>query len=135
MHHRKILNRYLIEITFAHLLFFLALFLSLRTWHQMPPGIPRALVLCAPVLPVALMIAAIARFYRACDEYQRQGMLQNWALTGAVTFLWTFTYGMLEASGLPPLNLVWICPAMGLTSAFFFIVRNLRGGPRLTANA
>jgi len=134
MHHRKILHRYLIEITSAHVLFFLALFLSLRTWHQMPPGMLRTLVLCAPVLPVALMITAVARFYYACDEYQRQGMLQNWALTGAVTFLWTFTYGLLEASGFPPLNLVWICPAMGLTSAFFFIVQNWRGRTKLSVN-
>jgi hypothetical protein len=134
MHHLKILNRYLIEIVSAHLLFFLVLFLSMRAWHHMPPGALRTLVLCAPVLPVALMITAVARYYHACDEYQRQGMLQNWALTGAVTFLWTFTYGLLEASGFPPLNLVWICPAMGLTSALFFVLRNLRSGTNLTAN-
>ena len=135
MHHNKILQRYLIEIVSAHLLFFLVLFLSLRTCHHMASGILRTLVLCAPAIPVALMIAAVARFYRACDEYQRQGMLQNWALTGAVTFLWTFTYGLLEASGFPPLNLVWICPAMGLTSAFLFILRNWHSRTSFSANA
>jgi hypothetical protein len=130
MHHRKILHRYLIEIVSANLLFFLVLFLvlflSLRIWPHMPAGAARTLVSCTPVLPVALMIVAVARFYRAADEYQRLGMLENWALTGAVTFLWTFTYGLLEASDFPPLNLVWICPGMGLTSAFFFIFRNFR---------
>ncbi len=127
MHSNKILRRYLIEIMAAHALFFLVLFLSMWAWPHMLPGLVRTLVTCAPILPVLLMLAAVVRFYSVADEYQRHGMLENWALTAAVTFLWTFTYGLLERSGLPALNLVWICPAMGLTSAFFFIVRNLRG--------
>ncbi len=124
MHSKKILRRYLTEILLAHALFFATFFLAMWAWPQIQPGPTRTLVTCTPILPVALMLVAVARFYRAADEYQRRGMLENWSLTAAITFLWTFAYGLLQQSGFPSFNLVWICPAMGVTSGLLFLMQN-----------
>jgi hypothetical protein len=125
MHHRKILTRYLVELLSAHVLFFTVVFLSAGLGRDMRPGLGQTLVLCSPVLPACLMLVAVVRYYRWSDEYHRQQMLENWALTAAITFLWTFTYGLLENVGCPPLNLIWICPAMGVVSGLVFFFRGL----------
>ncbi len=125
MHHRKILTRYLIELLSAHLLFFAVYIVSASVWKGMSPGLGQKLVLCCPVLPAFFMLVAVCRYYRRSDEYQKQHMLENWAITAAITFIWTFTYGLLEDIGWPHLNLIWICPAMGLVSAAVFLMRGL----------
>jgi cobalamin synthase len=125
MHNRTIMTRYLVEQLFAHVLFFTVYFLSVAILRQLPPGGERILISASPVLPAFLMIVVVARHFHRADEYLRQQMLENWALTTAVTFLWTLTYGLLENAGFPRLNLVWICPAMGIVSGFLFFIRGL----------
>jgi hypothetical protein len=125
MRHQKILTCYFIELLSAHILFFAIYFISAVVWKKMPTGLGQMLVLCSPVLPVCLMLVAVVRYYRWSDEYQRQQMLENWALTAAITFLWTFAYGLLESVGWPHLSLIWICPAMGVVSAIVFLMRGL----------
>jgi hypothetical protein len=107
MRHQKILTCYFIELLSAHILFFAIYFISAVVWKKMPTGLGQMLVLCSPVLPVCLMLVAV------------------WALTAAITFLWTFAYGLLESVGWPHLSLIWICPAMGVVSAIVFLMRGL----------
>jgi hypothetical protein len=123
MTHRQLTLRYFLELLSAHVLFFATLFTSDHLASTMPPGLARQLALASPAIPAALMLLAVFRFYRSSDEYLRQQMLENWAITAAITFLWTFTYGLLENTGLPHLNLVWICPAMAMASMAVYLVR------------
>ena len=123
MTHRRLILRYFLELAFAHVLFFGTLFASERLASTLPPGLLHDLLLTSPALPAALMLLAVVRFYRGSDEYQRQQMLENWAITAAITFLWTFIYGLLENAGLPHFNLCWICPAMAMASMTVYLVR------------
>jgi len=71
------------------------------------------------------MIAAVWRYFRQVDEYLRLQILENWAITAAITFGWTFIYGFLESAGFPRLSMTTICPIMGITSGIIFLVRRL----------
>jgi hypothetical protein len=123
MTHRRLIRRYVFELGFAHVLFFAILFSSGRLAPKFPPGLVHDLLIGSPAFPAALMLVVVARFYRGSDEYQRLRMLENWAITAAITFLWTFIYGLLENAGLPHLNLCWICPAMAAASMLVLVVR------------
>jgi hypothetical protein len=93
----------------------------------MPEGIGRTLVLFSPLLPFILMIGAVVRYFGRVDEYLRQVILENWAMTAAITMGWTFIYGFLESAGFPRLSMTTICPVMGVVSAVLFIVRRVAG--------
>lgn len=125
MHETKICRRYFTELLGAFVLFSLVLVASLTVGRPMPHGIERMLVLFSPLLPFLLIMAAVVRYFRRVDEYLRQIILENWAITAAITFGGTFLYGFLENAGFPRLSMFTICPVMGTVSAIVFFVRRM----------
>jgi hypothetical protein len=73
------------------------------------------------------MIWVVARYFQRVDEYLRLRILENWAITAAITMGWTFTYGFLENAGLPRLSMFTVFPAMGFTSGILFFFRRILG--------
>jgi hypothetical protein len=127
MHEQKILVRYIVEMLGAFFLLFWVVICSVKIRHAMPEGIGRTLVLFSPLVPFLLMIGAVARYFWRVDEYMRLRILENWAMTAAVTMGWTFTYNFLENIGFPRLGIWTVCPTMGVVSAVLFIVRRMAG--------
>jgi len=125
MHQTKITVRYFCELFGTLALFFIVMAVSEKVGRTMLVGLGRTLVLFSPMLPFLLMIGAVWRYFRQVDEYLRLQILENWAMTAAITFGWTFTYGFLESAGFPWLSMFVICPAMGITSAILFIARRI----------
>lgn len=125
MHDRKIFLRYLSEMLVTFFLYAVVLVVSIKVGRSLPASIERTLLLFSPILPVLLMIGAGVRYFRRVDEYMRLLILENWAITGVITAVWTFTYGFLENSGFPRLSMFTVFPMMGVTSGFFFIVRRI----------
>lgn len=122
MHEYKIRIRYFGELVGSLSLFFLVQALSMKIERTVPAGSMRTLVLFSPMLPFLLMIGAVVRYFRKVDEYMRLKILENLAMTAAATGILTFTYGYLEAVGLPRLSMTVIMPTMGVISAILFIV-------------
>jgi hypothetical protein len=127
MHERKILFRYLVEMLVVFSLYALVLVLVHRFGFPMHKGIARTLVLISPMAPPLLMIVVVMRYFRRVDEYMRLRILENWALTAAITAMLTFTYGFLENAGFPRLSMFTVFPMMGTVSAVLFIVRRIVG--------
>ncbi len=125
MHQTKITVRYFCELFGTLALFFIVLALSEKIGRAMPEGTGRTIILFSPMLPFLLMIGAVWRYFRQVDEYLRLQILENWAMTAAITFGWTFTYGFLENAGFPRISMFVICPAMGITSAILFVARRI----------
>jgi len=127
MHERKILFRYLGEMLGTLILYTLVLVVSIDLGRPMAEGVVRTLVLFSPMVPVLLMIVVVVRYFRRVDEFMRLRFLENWAMTGGITAVWTFTYGFLENAGMPRLSMFTVFPMMGVISAILFIVRRIVG--------
>jgi len=67
----------------------------------LPMGSLRFLLIVVPILPGVLLIANGVRWYRRCDEFIRQRVLEATAIAAVVTAIWTLGYGYLELAGLP----------------------------------
>lgn len=125
MHEQKLFVRYFLEMLGAFLLYAVVLVASIQWGRSMSVGWTRTVVLFSPMVPVILIMAAVVRYFRRVDEYMRLTILENWAVTGAITAFWTFTYGFLETAGWPRLSLFVIFPAMGVTSGLLFFIRRV----------
>lgn len=65
-----------------------------------------------PMIPWILTIAAYVRYYRRMDELHQRIALEAFAFAFAGTALITFTYGFLDAAGLPRINWWFVWPVM-----------------------
>ena len=77
------------------------LFVAIRIGKPMEADLLRTLVLGAPIVPMLLMVWAIARHFRRMDEFLRLRALENLSLAAAITAVCTFSYGFLETAGYP----------------------------------
>ena len=72
----------------------------------------RYLLAVLPAIPVGLGVAAFIRYLGRMDELQQRIQLAGLAFATGTIGLLTFTYGLLEITGLPHISWVWIFPAM-----------------------
>jgi len=91
-----------------------ALILPLSIWllrtYEFGAAAPAVALL--PMLPVVLGVIVMVRMIDALDELQRRIQVQALGFSALVTGLGSFAYGLLERTGLPPLSLTWVLPAM-----------------------
>jgi len=104
-------------------LFALALVVAHRYGWPLPSGPTKTVLVLCPILPFLLMIVVLLRAYQRADEYWRQQILQNWAITAGITGVWTFSYGFLENLGFPRLSMFTVWPDMGAICALVMLVR------------
>ncbi|HEY2630592.1 MAG TPA: hypothetical protein VGI57_15790 [Usitatibacter sp.] len=126
MHEREVKKAYLRELFGALALYCAVLTAALHFGSGMAAGPARTAVLLSPSLPFLLMVWAVVRQVRRMDEYLRLIALEDFAIIGAVTAGWTFTYGFLETAGFPRLSMFTIWPAMGATWLALCALRWLR---------
>ena len=72
----------------------------------------RYLLAVLPAIPVGLGMVAFIRYLGRMDELQQRIQLAGLAFATGTIGLLTFTYGLLEITGLPHISWVWIFPAM-----------------------
>jgi len=91
-----------------------------------PTGLLRYALLLAPVVPVALIVPAIVRYFVATDDYERRVMTESLAIAAAVTALCAVTYGFLEIAGLPRPSawLTWLVVMGSWAVARFVVARH-----------
>ncbi|WP_036166847.1 hypothetical protein [Massilia sp. 9096] len=113
MYEKRVSRAYNLELLVSLAVYALLLLASIRFGRPMDEGLPRSLVLLAPMIGFALMIRALVRHAARIDEYQRVRLLENVALAAAITAALSFSYGFLETAGYPRLSMfaVWIALA------------------------
>ncbi len=103
----------------AYVAVLIATLIGLRALGDDSPW--RYLVAPLPVLPAIGLMVALVRYLRDIDELQRRIQLEAIGMAFGATALITFCYGFLQNVGFPPLDAIWIGPAMvvlwGMTSA------------------
>jgi hypothetical protein len=126
-HEKRIAKIYFRELFGALALYGVLLTAAIHFGRPMAPGTLRTLVLLSPMIGFGAGIWAIARLVGRTDEYVRLRMLENLALSAAITAGVTFTYGFLETAGYPKLSMftVWmvLCGSFGVVQ----LVRKLLG--------
>lgn len=110
---RQVRSRYLRELLGSMVLYAVLLVASIRYGRPMAEGALRTVVLLSPMAGFLGMIWAIARHLNGIDEYQRQFMLETFALAAALTAALTFSYGFLETAGYPNISMFSVWMIMG----------------------
>jgi hypothetical protein len=116
-------RRYNFELGGALVLYVVVLFSAIKIAKPMDPGAARTALLLAPMIPIGLVIWAIARQFRRMDEFVRLRSLESVSLAAAVTAGWTMTYGFLELAGFPRLSMFVVWPIMGAVWGIHACVR------------
>ena len=83
-----------------------ALFLVQRfpaAWWRFP-------VMIVPLLPLLLVVRAVARYLVDADELQRRIQLEALAVAFGAGSVLSFGYGLLQTVGLPDLSWLWVWP-------------------------
>ena len=88
----------------------LAAFITVLQTHPDAPW--RYAIAPLPMIPWALTIAGYVHYYRRMDELHQRIALEAFAFAFAGTALITFTYGFLDAAGLPRINWWFVWPVM-----------------------
>jgi len=109
MYEKKINSVYLRELSASLVLYLLVLFSVTWLLKGMPASPLKTALALSPALPVALMFVAIIRHFQRMDEYMRGWLLENVAIAGGITGMFSITYGFLEGIDFPRLSMfvVW----------------------------
>jgi hypothetical protein len=126
MHEKRVSRAYFIELLTALAVYAVLLVGSIRFGRPMAEGLPRTLVLLAPMAGFGLMIRTLVRHVARVDEYQRVRLLENFALAAAITCALSFSYGFLETAGYPKLSMFSVWVAMGASFAGVLMLRSWR---------
>jgi len=117
-HEKRVARAYHRELIGAIVLYAVLLTASGHYGRPMTPGLLRTLVLASPMIGFGAAIWVIARQVGRVDEFARMRLLENIALSAALTASATFTYGFLETAGYPKLSMftVWcvLCGGTGV---------------------
>jgi hypothetical protein len=117
---------YLKEMSGAMVLYIVVLVLALSMGRRISPGPFQTAVYVSPMLPFLLAVWAVVRHVRRSDEFLRKTVVEQVAITAAVTAGWTFTYGFLENAGYPRLSMFTVWPAMGAVWGILGIIESVR---------
>ena len=110
MKQQYVMSRYKREMVLSLVLYMILLIGSIKMGRPMPEGSLRTVVLASPMLGFVAMVWAMARHVGGIDEYQRQFLLETWAVAATLTAAATFSYGFLETAGYPKISMfsVWM---------------------------
>ena len=124
-------RRYSIEFALSMVLYVAAIWV--RNWllhgpvRQATPALQCAVAIM-PIVPVALVFAAIVRLLLHTDEMQRRVYVNALALAGGATALLAVTYGLIEGDFAPRLSAWWTYGTFMVSwlVATFFVRRRYR---------
>ena len=99
-------RRYAVEFSVAIMAYVIVIFLSRHFWHAASGGWQVAIAL-VPLIPIAFVVVAVARFLGGTDELERRKIVDSLALAGVATALLALSYGLMEGEGLPRPSAWW----------------------------
>lgn len=113
-------RRYLREFVPPMVAYVLVLFASVWLLKRLPePGVPRALVALAPVLPIAIALRAIVRYVRDLDELQQRIELEAVSIASALVSLAYLAAGFLQVAKVIDIAaadaMIWVFPLICFT--------------------
>lgn len=113
---RAVHRRYLREFFPAMAAYVVVLPVSIMLLQKVDmPTALRALVVLLPMLPVMLVVRAIAHFVSGLDELQQRIQLQAITITCAIVATATFALGFLQGADVVPTvtgEMIWVLPVM-----------------------
>jgi hypothetical protein len=119
-------RRYFIQLGAAMVSYCIVLFATMRVLdHFHPEGALRYIAL-APLVPIAFLIPAVARFLTDTDELERRLVTESFAIGAGVTAILSVTYGFLENAGFAHLSAWWTWSVVMGASAVARIALNRR---------
>lgn len=120
-------RRYMIQVTVTMAAYVAILFAVMWALNRFElHGTLRYAVTLAPLVPIAFLIPAVARYFRESDELERRIVTEAFAIGAAVTAILAVTYGFLENTGLPHLSAWWTWTALMGTSVIARLALNRR---------
>jgi hypothetical protein len=123
MHEKRVARAYFVELMTALVVYTILLFAAIRYGRPMQEGMLRTAILVSPMIGFGMMIRTIARHLARIDEYQRIRLLENLALSVAITGAVTFTNGFMETAGFPKLSMFSVWIVMGCALGAVTLVR------------
>ncbi len=124
---RRWLGRYYAELLIAFIVYLALFTVAAKMVPSAPDPTIRTIAGVAPAVGLILIFVAVVRLVLRADDYHRARLLLSFAVTAAVTALWTSCYALLESLGFPKLNMFWIPLSMTATWAAWSIGRALLG--------
>ncbi|NDI87113.1 hypothetical protein [Undibacterium crateris] len=107
MREKEMKSLYFREMFAAIGVYLLVLF-SVTAWiKDMPDSVMKTALALSPALPVVLMFWAILRHVARMDAYLRGWLMENIAIAGGITAMFSVTYGFLEGVGYPRISM-WV---------------------------
>jgi len=92
------------ELGLSLLIYIVVLMASIYFAKTMEAGLVRTLTVLAPCIPALGALWAIVRQFKRLDDYLRVWLLEILAISGAITTIFSFSYGFLEGIGYPKLS-------------------------------
>jgi hypothetical protein len=120
---RRTIVQYGLELGGAAVLFVLAMGVREPLAARLGPGLPAALALALPLVPLWLMFVAIWRHYVRVDEYQRLQFLKATALASGLALFAFASLPFLGGLGVPRAasEVLWIVIPLGWFVALFIV--------------
>jgi hypothetical protein len=120
-------RRYAVEFGVSIVAYVIVIFLSRLLWHAASGGWQVAIAL-VPLVPIAFVVAAMARYLGGTDELQRRKIVDSLALAGVATALLALSYGLMEGEGLPRPSAWWTYATFMVSwiGAAFFVSRRFQ---------
>jgi FtsH-binding integral membrane protein len=101
-------RRYRTQLIVTMAAYCVVLFATIAALDRLnPQGALRFVLALAPVVPIAFIIPAMARYFRDSDELERRIVTEAFAIGAGTTAILSVTYGFLENTGLPHLSAWW----------------------------
>jgi hypothetical protein len=101
---KALAKSYGMELGLSLLIYIIVLLSSIYFAKSMPDGVLRTLTVLTPCIPALAALWAIVRNFRRLDDYLRVWVLEILAISGAITTVFSFSYGFLEGIGYPKLS-------------------------------
>jgi hypothetical protein len=106
-------REYLVRFLSAMAVYVIAIFFSSWLIPKIEPPNPiRYLVAVLPLLPLFFALAAFLQYLRRMDEMQRRIQFEAFGLSLALTGMLTFTSGLLQRVGIPPIDITFVFPML-----------------------
>lgn len=111
----EVVRRYLREFALSMAAYVVAIVITVGFVGNMEPSLLRYLFALLPIAPVAAMLWSFLRYLEGVDELEQRIHLQGIGFAAGATGLLTFSYGLLQNTGLPEISMVWVLPLLIVT--------------------
>jgi hypothetical protein len=103
---------YVIQMSALLGAYMVCLMVAMGLLKDHPQAAWRYPVALLPIVPALFIPFAVRSFIRQMDEMQRRIQLEGMGFAFAASAVVTFAYGLLQNTGLPQVNWMWVWPVM-----------------------